>query len=31
MFDERGALLAVGSYDSEREVLGERVTLAAEK
>ncbi|HVF42981.1 MAG TPA: tRNA pseudouridine(55) synthase TruB [Pyrinomonadaceae bacterium] len=31
MFDEGGALLAVGSYDSERGVLRPRVTLAAEK
>ena len=30
MFDERGALLAVGSYDSERGVLRPRVTLAVE-
>ena len=31
MFDERGALLAVGSYDAERGLLRPRVMLAAEK
>lgn len=31
MFDEEGVLLAVGSYDSEREVLRPRVMLAVEK
>lgn len=31
MFDEDGALLAVGSYDSERRVLRPRVMLAVEK
>jgi tRNA pseudouridine55 synthase len=31
MFDERGALLAVGSFDSERGLLRPRVMLAVEK
>jgi tRNA pseudouridine55 synthase len=31
MFDERGALLAVGVYDAARGLLRPRVTLAAEK
>ena len=31
MFDERGALLAVGSYDSEHGLLRPRVMLAVEK